>query len=48
MRFNKTEGNFAVNKKTVVEADIERLEKEGLKVGETVLTVTRSDKDKLS
>jgi DNA gyrase/topoisomerase IV subunit B len=48
VRFNKTEGNFAVNKKNYNEADFEPLLKDGLKVGDAVLTVTKADKEQLS
>lgn len=47
VRFNKTEGNFAVNKKNYNEADFEPLFKDGLKVGDAVLTVTKADKEQL-
>lgn len=40
-RFNKNEGNFAIENKLVTPELVEKLEKEGLKVGETVLTVKK-------
>jgi hypothetical protein len=48
VRFNKIEGNFAVNKKTLKEEDLKQLEEKGLKVGEAVLTVTKSSPEQLS
>lgn len=48
VRFNKTEGNFAVNKKNYNEADFEALLKDGLKVGETIVKVTKTEKEQLS
>jgi hypothetical protein len=48
VRFNKTEGNFAVNKKNYNEADFEPLLKDGLKVGDTVVNVVKADKEQLS
>lgn len=48
VRFNKTEGNFAVNKKTFKEEDLQKLADEGLKVGETVLKVNKSTPEQLS
>ena len=47
VRFNKTEGNFAVNKKNYNEADFETLLKDGIKVGETVVNVVKADKEQL-
>lgn len=47
VRFNKTEGNFAINKKQYNEAECEKLVKEGLKVGEALLTVSKSEGAKL-
>ena len=43
MRFNKNEGNFAVEKKLCTEELVKKLETEGLKVGETVLKVTKGE-----
>ena len=48
MRFNKTEGNFVVNKKTFKEEDLQKIEAEGLKVGDAVLKVVRSSPEQLS
>lgn len=48
MRFNKTEGNFAVNKKTFKEEDLKQLVEKGLKVGDTVLKVVKSSAEQLS
>jgi hypothetical protein len=48
VRFNKTEGNFAVNKKNLKEEDLQKVVAEGLKVGETLLTVTKATPEQLS
>jgi hypothetical protein len=48
VRFNKTEGNFVVNKKTFKEEDLQKIEAEGLKVGEAQLKVVRSSPEQLS
>lgn len=48
MRYNKTEGNFVVNKKTFKEEDLQKIEAEGLKVGEAHLKVVRSSPEQLS
>ena len=42
MRFNKNEGNFAVNKKNHKEEDLKSLVENGLKVGEVTLSVNKS------
>lgn len=47
-RFNKNEGNFAVEKKNCTPELVEKLEKEGLKVGEVTLTVSKADGEKLN
>lgn len=47
VRFNKTEGNFALKKNTNQE-DIEKLLKDGLKVGEAVLKVVKASPEQLS
>ncbi len=44
VRFNKTEGNFAVNVKNINEQDLDNLVKNGLKVGDAHLNVVKSDK----
>lgn len=41
-RFNKNEGNFAVDKKNCSAEVIEKLVKEGLTVGHTHLTITKT------
>ena len=48
VRFNKTEGNFAVNKKNLKEEDLKKLTDEGLKVGETTLKVSKCTPEQLS
>lgn len=48
VRFNKTEGNFAVNKKNLNEEDLQTLVKEGLKVGDALVRVVKADKEQLS
>ena len=48
VRFNKTEGNFAVNKKHFKEEDLVKLEAEGLKVGEAEVKVGKSTPEQLS
>lgn len=48
VRFNKTEGNFVVNKKTYNENDLNGLVESGLKVGDTVLKVTKAEKEQLN
>lgn len=48
VRFNKTEGNFVINKKNFKEEDFSKMIEEGLKVGETVLKVEKSSADQLS
>lgn len=47
VRFNKTEGNFAINKNNYREEDVESLLKDGLKVGDAVLKVVKADKEQL-
>jgi hypothetical protein len=47
VRFNKTEGNFAVNKKNTNEIDFEPLLKNGLKVGDATVNVKKAEKEQL-
>lgn len=48
VRFNKTEGNFAVNKKSFKEEDVQKVVAEGLKVGDTLLNVSKATPEQLS
>ena len=48
VRFNKDEGNFAVEKKLCTPEVVAKLEKDGLKIGETQITITKSEGDKLN
>lgn len=48
VRFNKTEGNFAINKINYREEDVAGLIENGLKVGDTVLKVAQADQAALS
>ena len=42
-RFNKTEGNFAINKKESSEELVQRFEKEGLTIGTDHLKITKTE-----
>lgn len=48
VRFHKTEGNFALDKKNAKPEVIEKLEKEGLKVGNAHLTIKKAEGEALS
>ena len=48
VRYNKTEGNFAVNKKNHKEEDLQSLVENGLKVGDATLIVNKSTPEQLS
>lgn len=48
VRFHKTEGHFAIDKKNAKPEVIERLEKEGLKVGNSHLLIKRAEGDALN
>lgn len=43
VRFNKNEGNFAIEKKLCTEDLVKKLETEGVKVGETTLKVNKAE-----
>lgn len=47
VRFNKTEGNFAINKKQFNQEEADKLVKDGLKVGDTLLAVSKAEGPKL-
>ena len=48
VRYNKTEGNFVVNKKTYTEEDVQKVVDGGLKVGEAEIKVVKSSPEQLS
>lgn len=48
VRFHKTEGNFAIDKKNAKPEIIEKLEKEGLKVGNAHLIIKKAEGEALN